>query len=272
LHYVIGGTGPTVLLVHGFPQDWYEWRTVLGRLAETFRVVAVDLRGVGGSDAPADGYDAVTMASDLHRLVERLGAVTVHVVGHDIGGWVAYAYARLHPDAVATVMIIETLIPGIEPFSDPDIKVSLWHGEFHMIPGLPEALVADRQDIYFRHFFDIGTRGAGVFSDEDVQHYADAYGDAAHLRAAFEMYRAIPDNVAWNSSQRAAIDVPLLLVGGEHVFGPVLADVAANLRNNFGWTDLAVEVLADGQHYLVEERPDDIVTLIERHAGRPLRG
>jgi pimeloyl-ACP methyl ester carboxylesterase len=272
LHYVIGGNGPTALLVHGFPQDWYEWRTVLGRLAERFRVVAVDLRGVGGSDAPADGYDAVTMASDLHRLVEQLGAVPVHVVGHDIGGWVAYAFARLHPDAVATVMIIETLIPGIEPFSDPDIEVSLWHGEFHMIPGLPEALVADRQDIYFRHFFDIGTRRDGVFSDEDVQHYAGAYGDAAHLRAAFEMYRAIPDNVAWNTAQRATVDVPLLLVGGEHVFGPVLADVAANLRNNFGWTDPAVEVVADGQHYLVEERPDDIVALIERHAVRAPRG
>jgi pimeloyl-ACP methyl ester carboxylesterase len=268
LHYVTGGNGPTVLLVHGFPQDWYEWRTVLARLAETFSVVAVDLRGVGGSDAPADGYDAVTMANDLHRLVEQLGAATVHVVGHDIGGWVAYAYARLHTDTVATVMIIETLIPGIEPFSDPDIEVPLWHGEFHMIPGLPEALVADRQDIYFRHFFDIGTRGAGVFSDDDVQHFAEAYGDAAHLRAAFEMYRAIPDNVAWNAAQRASTDVPLLLVGGEHVFGPVVADVAANLRNNFGWTDVAVEVVAEGQHYLVEERPDDIAALIERHAGR----
>lgn len=68
LHYVRGGSGPTLLLVHGFRQDWYEWRGVMSRLAATFTVIAVDLRGVGGSDAPDDGYDAATMADDLHDL------------------------------------------------------------------------------------------------------------------------------------------------------------------------------------------------------------
>ena len=268
LHLVRGGTGPGVLLVHGFPQDWYEWRGVMDRLARTSTVVAVDLRGVGGSDAPRDGYDAATMAGDLHRLVERLGIGPVDVVGHDIGGWVAYAYGRLHPTAARSVTIIETLIPGVEPFATADLDVPLWHGQFHMVPGLPEALVADRQETYFRYFFDIGTRGDGVITAEDVRHYAAAYGDAAHLRAAFEVYRAIPTNVTFNDALRDPIAVPLLLAGGEHVFGPVLEDVAANLRSNFGWSDVSVHVVPDGQHYLVEERPDDIAALIERHTGR----
>ena len=267
LHYVRGGSGPTVLLVHGFPQDWYEWRGVMPGLAATFTVIAVDLRGVGRSEAPRDGYDAATMAEDLHQLVEQLDVGPVYIAGHDIGGWVAYAYARLHPDATAGVMVVETLLPGIEPFADADIDVSLWHGEFHMIPDLPEALVADRQATYFRHFFDIGTRGTDVITEEDLQHYAEAYGDADHLRAAFEVYRAIPANIAFNSGQQNAIDVPMLLAGGEHVFGPVLEDVASNLRTNFGWSDVEVEVIDDGQHYLVEERPDDIIGLIRRHAG-----
>jgi len=268
LHLVRGGTGPGVLLVHGFPQDWYEWRGVMDRLARTSTVVAVDLRGVGGSDAPRDGYDAATMAGDLHRLVERLGIGPVDVVGHDIGGWVAYAYGRLHPTAARSVTIIETLIPGVEPFATANLDVPLWHGQFHMVPGLPEALVADRQETYFRYFFDIGTRGDGVITAEDVRHYAAAYGDAAHLRAAFEVYRAIPTNVTFNDALRDPIAVPLLLAGGEHVFGPVLEDVAANLRSNFGWSDVSVHVVPDGQHYLVEERPDDIAALIERHTGR----
>lgn len=160
LHYVRGGTGPTLLLVHGFPQDWYEWRCVMPRLARTFSVIAVDLRGVGGSDAPQGGSDA---------------------------------------------------------------------------------------------------------------HYAQAYGDAAHLRAAFEVFRAVPANIAFNSSQQDAIDVPLLLAGGANVFGPELENIAANLRTNFGWSDVEVEVIADGQHYLVEEQPDDVLNLLEGLARRRCR-
>ena len=94
MHYVRSGSGPTMVLLHGFPQDWYEWRDVMARLDSTYTTVAVDLRGVGGSDAPDDGYDAATLAADVHGLVERLGLGPVHVAGHDIGGWVAYAYAR----------------------------------------------------------------------------------------------------------------------------------------------------------------------------------
>jgi pimeloyl-ACP methyl ester carboxylesterase len=272
LHHVRGGGGPALLLVHGFPQDWYEWRAVMPRLAATSTVVAVDLRGVGGSDAPAGGYDAATLADDLHGLVTALDLGPVDVVGHDIGGWVAYAYARLHPAATSSAMVIETLLPGVEPFAEPHLDVALWHGEFHMVPDLPEALVADRQAVYFRYFFDIGTRGDGVIGDEELAHYAAAYGDAAHLRAAFEVYRAIPTNVARNDAWRDPIDVPLCLVGGEHVFAPAHPAVAADLRASFGWSDVTVEVVADGQHYLVEERPDDIAALIERHVGRARRG
>lgn len=268
LHYVRGGSGPTLLLVHGFPQDWYEWRGVMSRLATTFTVIVVDLRGVGRSDASRDGYDAATMADDLNQLVEQLGLGPVYIAGHDIGGWVAYAYARLHPDATKGAMVLETLLPGIEPFADADIDVPLWHGEFHMVPDLPEALVTGRQATYFRYFFDVGTRGNDVITEADVQHYAEAYGDADHLRAAFEVYRAIPDNIAFNSGRRDPIDVPLLLAGGEHVFGPVVEDVADNLRTNFGWTEVEVAIIDDGQHYVVEERPDDVIRLIERHAGR----
>jgi pimeloyl-ACP methyl ester carboxylesterase len=268
LHHVRGGDGPGLVLLHGFPQDWYEWRRVLPRLATASTVVAIDLRGVGGSDAPPDGYDAATMAEDVHGLVERLGLGPVDVVGHDIGGMVAYAYARLHPATTATATVIEALVPGVEPFANADLDVPLWHGEFHMIPTLPETLVTDRQAPYFRYFFDIGTRCDDVITDDDVAHYAAAYGDAAHLHAAFEMYRAIPANAAFNDGHREPIDVPLLLVGGEHVFAPAHEAVAGNLHAHFGWADVTVRVLSDGQHYLIEERPEDIVALIEQHVGR----
>ncbi|GAB3880600.1 alpha/beta hydrolase [Kibdelosporangium lantanae] len=262
IHHVHGGRGPTLVLIHGFPQDWYEWRRIMPRLAERFTVIAVDLRGVGGSTPTPDGYDAATMAKDIHQLVDG----PVHVVGHDIGGWVAYAYARDFPTLTAT--IVETPIPGVEPWLHLDIDVPLWHGEFHMIPGLPEALVADRQATYFRYFFDVGTVDNTVISDDDVLHYADAYGGPERLRSAFEVYRAIPANMAHNTGRTDPIDVPLLLVGGEHVFGQIMPAAAENLRANFGWSDVDVHIVPGGRHYLVEERPDDIADLIERHAGR----
>ena len=163
---------------------------------------------------------------------------------------------------------LETLIPGIEPWLNLDIDVPMWHAEFQMIPNLPEALVAGRQAIYFRHFFDVGTNDNRVISDADVEHYANAYRDPDRLPSAFEVYRAIPANIGFNAGQTGAIDVPLLLVGGEHVFGPVLPRLAQNLRANYGWSNVQVHIVNDGKHYLVEERPDDVAELIERHTAR----
>ena len=95
-----------------------------------------------------------------------------------------------------------------------------------MIPDLPEALVADRQAIYFRHFFNVGTNDNRVITDADVEHYANAYRDPDHLRSAFEVYRALPANITLNAESTATVDVPVLLVGGEHVFGPVMPALA----------------------------------------------
>lgn len=267
IHYVRAGRGPALVLLHGFPQDWFEWRRVMPRLSQRFTVIAADLRGVGGSAPSADGYAAVDQAEDVHQLIDKLNLGRVHLVGHDVGGWVAYAFARRFPDSTRTVMLLEAPIPGIEPWLNLDVDVPLWHGEFHMVPGLPEALVAGRQAVYFRYFFDVGTKDNSVISDADVEHYADAYGDPDRLRAAFETYRATPANMTYNAGQNDPIDIPLLLAGGEHVFGPILPPLAENLRVNYGWSDIGVHILAGGQHYLAEERPDDVAELIERHAA-----
>ena len=208
IHYVRGGRGPALVLLHGFPQDWFEWRRLMPRLAESFTVIAIDLRGVGGSAAPSDGYAAADLAEDVYQLLGALGVDRAHIVGHDTGGWVAYAFSRLHPRSTSSLLIMETLIPGIEPFQHLDIDVPLWHGEFHMIPDLPEALVADRQAIYFRHFFNVGTNDNRVITDADVEHYANAYRDPDHLRSAFEVYRALPANITLNAESTATCRRP----------------------------------------------------------------
>lgn len=267
IHYVRGGRGPTLVLLHGFPEDWYEWRRIMPRLSQRFTVLAVDLRGVGGSAPSADGYAAVNLARDVHELIDLLELGPAHLVGHDVGGGVAYAFAREFPEHTSTVTVMEMPIPGIEPQLAATVKAPLWHVPFHMTPHLPEALVAGRQTIYFRYFFNQFTADDTAISEADVAHYAAAYRDPDHLRSAFEFYRAMPTNAAYNSEHTESIDVPLLLVGGEHLFGPIVPRIAESLHTNYGWSDVGIHIVNGAKHYLVEERPDEIVELIERHTA-----
>lgn len=266
LHYVRGGTGPAVILLHGFPQDWYEFHEVMPRLAQRFSVIAVDLRGIGGSKATPDGYDAATMAEDVRQLAQALELERAYLVGHDIGGIVAYAFARLHPEEIRGVMVLDVPLPGVEPWQEVMADPLLWHINFHRTPDLPEQLIAGRQAIYFRHFFRLGTVSGDAISDEDAAHYASAYAAPAQLRAALEMYRAMPAGDTFDAAPRRASDLPLLLAGGDHGFGPLLPGIAEALRAR-GWTDVGVELIENSGHYVADEQPDAVAALIERYAS-----
>lgn len=266
LHYVRGGTGPAVILLHGFPQDWYEFRQVMPRLATGFTVIAVDLRGIGGSKATPGGYDAANMAEDIHQLAQHLKLERAYVVGHDLGGIVAYAFARLYPKETRGVMILDVPLPGIEPWEDVKADPLLWHINFHHTPDLPEQLIAGRQAVYFAHFFRLGTVNGDAISDDDAARYASAYAAPEQLRAGFEMYRALPANETFNASQRSAIDVPLVLAGGDQGFGPLLPGLAETLQTH-GWTNVSVELIENSGHYVADEQPDAVAALIERYAS-----
>src|SRR6185436_17091635 len=195
LHYVRGGTGPAIILLHGFPEDWYAYHRVMPLLAKQFTVVAVDLRGIGGSAATAAGYDAASMAEDVHRLMEYLHFEHVYVVGHDIGGMVAYAFARRYPESCRGVMLLDAPVPGLGPWDAVKANPITWHIHFQQTTDLPEQLIAGREAIYFRHFLHSDT-----FRDADVARYARAYAAPEHLRAALEIYRAFPANEKFNAA------------------------------------------------------------------------
>ena len=112
LHYVIGGAGPPVVLLHGFPQTWFAWRKVMPGLASDRTVVAIDLRGAGLSGKPQGGYDKVTMAGDVRGLLAQLGLGPAAIVGHDIGGMVAYACAAAYPETCSSLAVLDVPVPG----------------------------------------------------------------------------------------------------------------------------------------------------------------
>jgi pimeloyl-ACP methyl ester carboxylesterase len=267
LHYVRGGTGPAVVLLHGFPQDWYEFHQIMPRLATKFTVIAVDLRGVGGSAAPLDGYDAAHLAEDVHQLAQQLRLERPYIASHDIGGMVAYAYARLYPTYVRGVMILDVPLPGIEPWDEAKANPVLWHIGFHQTPDLPEKLIAGRQFVYFREVFNRFTANSRSITDADVTHYVKSYAAPQQLRAGMEFYRAFPANEQFNKEHQSPVDVPIVLAGGDKSFGQLIPRMAESLRKH-GCTHVTTEVIQDSGHYVADEQPTSVAELIERYASR----
>jgi pimeloyl-ACP methyl ester carboxylesterase len=262
LHYVRGGAGSAVILLHGFPEDWYAYHRVMPLLAKQFTVVAIDLRGIGGSTATAGGYDAANMAEDVHQLVEHLHLEHVYVVGHDIGGMVAYAFARRYQETCRGVMLLDAPVPGLGPWDAVKANPIIWHIHFQQTPDLPEQLIAGREAIYLRHFLDSDT-----FSDADVARYARAYAAPEHLRALLEIYRAFPANEKFNAAQRRAISLPLVLAPGENSpFEKLMPGFAEALRDH-GCANVKIEAIKNSVHYVADEQPEAVAQLIERYAS-----
>lgn len=257
LHFVTGGSGRPVILLHGFPNTWYAWRDVLPVLASTCSVIAVDLRGLGDSTAGTSANDVPTGASDVHELVAHLGYDTVSVVGQDWGGSTAFAYAAAYPAEITHLGVIEALPAG--PWTDAGAgKSGAWFAGFHQIPGLPETLIAGRERPYLDWFYRAYSATPGVPATEAVQEYLRTYTQPGTMTSALARYRGVQREIAHNTEHLTEpLRMPVLAVGGEAVFG---AAVAANLRH--AAADVRSEVLAGCGHYVTEERPAQVAELI----------
>ncbi|MGE0007455.1 MAG: alpha/beta fold hydrolase [Parvibaculaceae bacterium] len=263
LHYVRGGEGPALILVHGFPQDWHEFRAVMPRLAKRFTVIAVDLRGIGRSVATSGGFSAATMAGDIHDLISKLRLDRVFLVGHDIGGIVAYAYLRKYPGTLRGAMILDVPLPGIDGWTEVMDSPMAWHAHFMQVPGLAEKLVAGRTADFLGYFFAMGR-----FAPEEIANYVKAYEAPAQLRAAFGMYRAFPAAEKSNAGERGRNDVPLVFAaGGESPFAKLAPKIAQGLRMA-GMTHVETELIPGAGHYIFTDRPRAAAELIERHGLR----
>lgn len=262
LHYVRGGKGPVIILLHGFPQDWSEYRPIMPALAKQFTVVAVDLRGIGASSPAPAGYDAATMAQDIHQLALALELQHLYIVGHDIGGHVAYAFVRRFSEITRGAMILDTPIPGLNGWDEIQGAPFMWHMHFMQAPGLAEKLVYGRQADYLEYFFQFGR-----FTPEAIAHYVEAHSTLAQLHAAFEMYRAFPANAQFNAAQSGPMPVPLFFgTGDQSPFARLIPAIAEGLRTH-GCTHVETALIHGAVHYLVEDQPDQVTTLIARHAS-----
>jgi pimeloyl-ACP methyl ester carboxylesterase len=260
LHYVTAGRGPAVVLLHGWPQTWYEWRHVMPALAERYTVIAPDLRGLGDSSRPLTGYDKQTVARDVWRLVNgKLGHNRFFLVGHDWGGPTAYALATQQPQAIRRLAILDVVIPGDGgDFSQGGRR---WHHQFHMTPDLPEALTAGREDVYLAWFYRTFAYRPDAVGEDDLREYLRTYRQPGAMRAGFSFYRALQQDAEDNRAiaQRLKLEMPVLAVGGAKARGrgrepeDSLKRLARNVRG---------AVIEDCGHFIPEEQPEELVHLL----------
>jgi pimeloyl-ACP methyl ester carboxylesterase len=266
LHFVRGGSGPAIILLHGFPQDWYAFHTIMPRLAKKFTVIAVDSRGIGGSSSTEVGYDILNLTKDVHELVQHLKLDRVYVAGHDNGGIVAYTYARLYPNTIRGAMILDSPIPGMDPWDEIKSDPTVWHFGFHQTPDLPEKLIPCHQFDYFREFFNRLALNSKAITNEEVTHYVNSYSSPAQLKAGLEFYRqAYPSSEKFNAMQRGPIEVPIVLVGGDRSLGQLALRTAESLRKH-GCSKVAIEIIKNSGHWIIDEQPNVVSALFERHA------
>ncbi len=191
IHYRRMGAGPGMVLLHGFPQTGHMWRKVMPALAERFTVLAPDLRGYGDSDRPPGGYDKRRMAADLAQVIEALGLTPVVFVGHDRGARVGHRFALDHPSLLTRLVLLD-IAPTYDIFDRLDQASArrVWHWFFHLIPDLPEALTAGREEVYLRWCYRTWSHNPAAIEEEAVQEYLRCFRQPGAMRAAFEDYRA----------------------------------------------------------------------------------
>ena len=268
LHYVTAGSGPAVLLLHGWPQTWYMWRDVIPGLAEHYFVIAPDLRGLGDSSRPVAGYDKKTLAQDAWRLVhDVLGRDQLFVAGHDWGGPTAFAVAAQHRDAVKRLAIFDVPVPGD---GTSVMFASRWHHGLHWELDFPEALTAGREAIYLGFFYRNWGGRPDDIAVEAQSEYVRAYQQPGAMRAGFNLYRATPQDVADNQAFLAEgkLKMPVLCYGG--ALGRGRGALAIESWRRVA-EDVRGGVIDDCGHWIPEERPQWVVEQLLSFFGEEKR-
>jgi pimeloyl-ACP methyl ester carboxylesterase len=265
LHVVIGGEGPPLLLLAGWPECWYAWHALMPALARNFTLIVPDPRGSGLSDNPERGYDGDTMAGDMFALMDGLGHTRFAMVGHDIGEWTAFAMASLKPERIVRLAIGEAMVPGVSPSpplvsDDRQISDFLWHKNFNRAREVNERLVSGREEIYFGHQFASKAASPDAVPAHAQQFYIQLMRDPANLRSSFEYYRDLDLTIPQNKAHvaRGKWPMPVLTFAGAWACGDLIAQEIATMAD-----DLTSVVVPECGHFVPEEKPAALLAALE---------
>jgi pimeloyl-ACP methyl ester carboxylesterase len=251
-----GGSGPVVVLLHGYAETSDSWGPLAAELEKNFTVVVPDLRGIGRSSHPEGGYDKKTQAADIRAVVTALGHDRASVVSHDIGIMVAYAYAARYPDKVERLVVMDAPLPGIAPWDEIVLNPALWHFSFRGPDA--ERLVEGRERIYLDRIWNDFSGDPAKPDEETRAFYAAQYALPGAMRAGFAQFTAFAQDAQDNKIfQQTKLTIPVLAIGGEKSFGAMEATVMRSVATN-----VREAVVQGSGHWLMEEDPTTTIALI----------
>ena len=265
LHVRIGGSGPALVLLHGYGETGDMWAPLAAELASTRTVIVPDLRGMGLSARADAGFEKINQAEDIAGVMDALQAPRAEVVAHDIGNMVAYALAARHGDRVTRLVLMDAPVPGIGPWEEILKNPLLWHFRF----GGPdmERLVAGRERIYLDRFWNEFSADPAHFPEAARNHYAQLYAAPGKMHAGFRQFAAFDqdaiDNRAWLAAH-GKLTMPVLAIGGGASFDTTMAKVM-----QAGASDVQGAVIEGSGHWLMEEQPAATVAAIQAFLQRP---
>lgn len=257
IHVRVGGRGPAVVLLHGYAETGDMWAPMAADLMRDHMVIVPDLRGLGLSSKPKGGFDKKTQAGDVAAVLDRLNVKAADLVTHDIGNMVGYAFAAQHPDRVRRLVLIDAPLPGVGPWDEILKSPLLWHFRF----GGPdmERLVAGRERIYLDRFWNEFSADPSRFTEAARDHYTKLYAMPGAMHSGFAQFAAFDQDAADNRAflARGKLKMPVLAIGGEKSFGPMMAAVmraaAENVREG---------IIPDSGHWIMEENPAATITMV----------
>jgi pimeloyl-ACP methyl ester carboxylesterase len=257
IHVRSGGTGPAVVLLHGYGETGDMWVPLAVELARDHTVIVPDLRGLGLSSKPSGGFDKKTQAGDVRGVMAAMGVQQADVVAHDIGNMVAFQFAAQYPDSVRRLVLIDAPVPGVGPWEEVLKNPLLWHFRF----GGPdmERLVAGRERIYLDRFWNEFSASPDRFTEAARKHYAALYALPGAMHSGFAQFAAFDQDAIDNREYlaRGRLKMPVLALGGQKSFGPMMAAVV-----RAGADNVIEGVVPDSGHWIMEENPRATTQLV----------
>jgi pimeloyl-ACP methyl ester carboxylesterase len=253
----IGGDGPAVVLLHGYGETGDMWAPLAAQLVRNHTVIVPDLRGMGLSSQPRNGYDKKTQGQDIAGVLGALKIDKIDLVTHDIGNMVGYAFAAQHRDRVAKFVLIDAPLPGIGPWSKITRSHALWHFSFYGPDA--ERLVKGRERIYLDRFWNEFSADPKSFDETSRRYYAALYARPGAMHAGFEQFKAFDQDAIDNKAfvAQGLLTMPVLAIGGEKSFGPTMAAVMRAAASH-----VTEGIVPHSGHWVMEENPNATIKLV----------
>ena len=258
LHVRVGGQGPAVVMLHGFGDTGDMWAPAAAALVKNHTVVVPDLRGMGLSTHPDQGYTKKNQAVDIAGVMDALKIQGADLVTHDIGNMVGYALAAQYPTRITKWVVIDAPLPGIGNWEEIKQSPLLWH--FNFRGPDEERLVAGRERIYLDRFYNELSADPKKIDGATRQHYAALYARPHAMHDAFEQFGAFNQDAIDDKALLAKggkLAMPVLALGGEKSLGTAEADT---LR--FVATNVTMGIIAGSGHWIMDENPEATTALI----------